>query len=174
MMELLSRMPDMATIYDSDLNIVDIVNPDNHNWKDVDTRCQIGKNLKDLHLEYPQAKEMLDEIILHVKRTVETGEVTVFNCKYGKKDRIKYTKARVVPFENNSVICFTHDVTPYVVAEKEILRLKTFLQSIMDNLPVGLFIKDVSNEYRYLFYNNKVSEFYKEAFDCMLGKNDLK
>ena len=41
MMELLSRMPDMATIYDSDLNIVDIVNPDNHNWKDVDTRCQI-------------------------------------------------------------------------------------------------------------------------------------
>ncbi len=96
-----------------------------------------------------------------------------FNCKYGKKDRIKYTKARVVPFENNSVICFTHDVTPYVVAEKEILRLKTFLQSIMDNLPVGLFIKDVSNEYRYLFYNNKVSEFYKEAFDCMLGKNDF-
>lgn len=173
MMELLSRMPDMATIYDSDLNIVDIVNPDNHNWKDVDTRCQIGKNLKDLHLEYPQAKEMLDEIILHVKRTVETGEVTVFNCKYGEKDRIKYTKARVVPFENNSVICFTHDVTPYVVAEKEILRLKTFLQSIMDNLPVGLFIKDVSNEYRYLFYNNKVSEFYKEAFDCMLGKNDF-
>lgn len=85
MMELLSRMPDMATIYDFDLNIVDIVNPDNHNWKDVDTRCQIGKNLKDLHLEYPQAKEMLDEIILHVKRTVETGEVTVFNCKYGKR-----------------------------------------------------------------------------------------
>ena len=96
---------------------MDIENPDNHNWKDVDTRCQIGKNLKDLHLEYPQAKEMLDEIILHVKRTVETGEVTVFNCKYGKKDRIKYTKSRVVPFENYSVICFTHDVTPYVVAE---------------------------------------------------------
>lgn len=88
MMELLSRMPDMATIFDSDLNVVDIVNPENHIWNGVDTRCQIGKNLKDLHLEYPQAKEMLDEIILHVKRTVETGEVTVFNCKYGKRTRL--------------------------------------------------------------------------------------
>lgn len=65
-------------------------------------------------------------------------------------------------------------MTPYVVAEKEILRLKTFLQSIMDNLPVGLFIKDVSNEYRYLFYNNKVSEFYKEAFVVCWGRMILK
>lgn len=173
MMELLSRMPDMATIYDSDLNLVDIVNPENHIWNGIDTRTLVGKNLKDLYLEYPQSKEMLDEIILHVKRTAETGEVTVFNCKYGKKDQVKYTKARVVPFGNNSVICFTHDVTSYVVAEKENLRLKTFLQSIMDNLPVGLFIKDVGNEYRYLFYNNRVCEFYGETFDSMLGKNDF-
>lgn len=103
MMELLSRMPDMATIYDSDLNIVDIVNPDNHNWKDVDTRCQIGKNLKDLHLEYPQAKEMLDEIILHVKRTVETGEMKRRQELEENKLQLDFTldAAQIISWEYN-------------------------------------------------------------------------
>ena len=88
-MELLELDADMATIYDFDLNIVDIVNPDNHHWKDVDTRCQIGKNLKDLHLEYPQAKEMLDEIIFS-GRTVEMGwEVIVLTVRGKRIDHIK-------------------------------------------------------------------------------------
>ncbi|MCD7848983.1 MAG: PAS domain-containing protein [Parabacteroides sp.] len=173
MFELLSRMPDMATIYDSELNIVDIVNPQEHVLHGNDIKKTVGRNLFEISEEYTRFADMMNCIISNVKATIETGEVRVFNYEYVKDNETKYTKARVVPFGEDSVICFTHDVTPYVVAEKEILQLKTFLQSIMDNLPVGLFIKDVDNHFRYRFYNNKVSEFYEEDFGIMLGKNDF-
>lgn len=173
MMELLSCMPDMATIFDADLNILDIVNPQDHALFGRDVTDMIGRNLWEIRQEYARYGEMMDDIIGNVKKTIRTGEVTVFNYKYGEGDNATYTKARVVPFGKQYVICFTHDVTPYVVADKEILRLKTFLQSIIDNLPVGLFIKDVGNDFRYLFYNNKVSEFYGENFNFLLGKNDF-
>lgn len=173
MFELLSRMPDMATIYDSELNIVDIVNPQEHVLHGNDIKKMVGRNLFEISEEYTRFADMMNCIISNVKATIETGEVRVFNYEYVKDNETKYTKARVVPFGEDSVICFTHDVTPYVVAEKEILQLKTFLQSIMDNLPVGLFIKDVDNHFRYRFYNNKVSEFYEEDFGIMLGKNDF-
>lgn len=173
MMELLSRMPDMATIYDSDLNIVDIVNPQDYILKKTDVRQVIGRNLRELYQEHVMTEDMIDVIIRNVTETIETREVRVFNYEAMTGNSVSYTKARVVPFGKHSAICFTHDVTSHVVAEREILRLKTFLQSIMDNLPVGLFIKDVGNQYRYLFYNNKVSEFYDEDFGCMLGKNDF-
>ena len=173
MMELLSRMPDMATIFDAELNIVDIVNPQEHTLRGKDVKKMIGRNLREIREEYSKYEDMMDSIIGNVRTTIETGEVKVFNYEYGKGDSLTYTKARVVPFGKKYVICFTHDVTPHVIAEREILRLKTFLQSIIDNLPVGLFIKDVGNEFRYLFYNNKVSEFYGEHFSVLLGKNDF-
>ena len=173
MLELLSRMPDMATIYDSELNILDIINPQEHVLHGGNDKSMIGRNLLDVGEEYKAFDDMMDCLISNLRATIKTGEVRVFNYKYAKGDVIYYTKARVVPFGKDSIICFSHDVTPHVVAEKEILQLKTFLQSIMDNLPVGLFIKDVDDQFRYLFYNNKVSEFYEEDFGVMLGKNDF-
>ena len=173
MMELLSRMPDTATIFDAGLNIVDIVNPQEHTLHGRDVKKMIGRNLWEIRRKYSMYGDMLDSIIGNIRTTIETGEVRVFNYEYGNGDNSTYTKARVVPFGKDYVICFTHDVTPYVIAEKEILRLKTFLQSIIDNLPVGVFIKDARNDLRYLFYNSKVSDFYGEYFDVLLGKNDF-
>ena len=173
MMKLLGTMPDMAIIYDANLTITDIVNPQEQvlhgtKWKDL-----IGVNVKDIRLVHQLSRMAADELVEKVTDTQRTGVVHTFTYKYLIQDKTYYIKAWTVPFGKGFVICFAHDVTEYVVAENEILRLKTFLQSIMDNLPVGLFIKDAMNNFRYLFYNNKVSEFYGENIGSVLGKNDF-
>ena len=50
--------------------------------------------------------------------------------------------------------------------------LKDFLQSIIHSLPVGVFVKDANDQFRYLFYNKKANDFYQEEKELLLGKND--
>ena len=50
--------------------------------------------------------------------------------------------------------------------------LKDFLQSIIHSLPVGVSVKDANDQFRYLFYNKKANDFYKEEKEVKLGKND--
>ena len=173
MMKLLSAMPDMAIIYDTNLDIIDIINPQKQVLHEVGWQDLIGVNVKRLIEVYRFSQEAADKMTENVLDTQKTGSVHTFNYAYLKNGETYYIKARTVPFGKGFVICFAHDVTSYVVAEKEILRLKSFMQSIMDNLPVGLYIKDAGNDFRYLFYNNKVSEFYDEAFGAVLGRNDF-
>lgn len=173
MMKLLEAMPDMAMIYNAEQNIIDIVNPQERVLRGVRWQDLIGLNVKELGKVYPVSKDVVSLLAQAVAHTMKTGEIKMFNYEYIRNGATYYTKARTVPFGKGHVICFTHDVTSYVVAEKEILKLKTFLQSIMDNLPIGLFIKDASDQFRYLFYNNKVAEFYEENFESVLGKNDF-
>lgn len=57
-------------------------------------------------------------------------------------------------------------------AYEEVLRLKTFFQSVVNTLPVGIFVKDVSDDFRYIYYNGWVSNFYGEVPGNSVGKND--
>ena len=173
MMALLGTMPDMAIVFDPKLNIIDVVNPQKHVLFDTRWEDLIGVNVYNIMDVYSISRSTADKLSGNVADTQKTGTIHAFNYEYLKDGETFYVKARIVPFGKGNVICFAHDVTAYVVAENEILRLKSFLQSIMDNLPIGLFLKDVTNQYRYLFYNNKVSEFYEEDFGVMLGKNDF-
>lgn len=172
MMNLLGKMPDMAMIYDETLNIKYIVNPLEQVLFGTDWRKLIGVNVWNIKEIYPLSDSALAELAQNVTHTMKTREVRVFNYEFVKGGITYYIKARTVPLEDNQLICFMHDVTPYVKAEREILKLKTFLQSIIDNLPVGLFVKDVSNKFRYLFYNQKVMEINGNSTSIVLGKND--
>lgn len=173
MMKLLGTMPDMAIVFDSNLKIIDIVNPLKQVLFETRPEDLIGVNISDMINVYAISRFVADMLSEKIMDTQKTNRIHTFTYEYLKEGETYYIKARIVPFGKGQVICFAHDVTAYVIAENEIVRLKTFLQSIMDNLPVGLFIKDVTNQYRYLFYNNKVSEFYEEEFGVVIGKNDF-
>lgn len=173
LMKLLEVMPDMAFVYDSDLKITDVINPQENvlyglNWPDF-----IGMTLKDISKLEQESPEAVKQIIQYVSDTAKTKKINVFQYTISRGENHYYMKARTVPFDNGYVICFVHDITLSVIADNEILKLKTFLQSIVDNLPVGLLVKDVSNDYRYLFYNKVVSEFYNEDLNIKIGKNDF-
>lgn len=173
MMKLIESMPDMAVLYDSEQKITDIINPLDNVLLGFNVKELIGVNIKDLGSKNPAFSEAAKRIAKHVIQTAKTKETLVFDYQVDELQKTFYSHARTVPFGKNGVICFVHDVTSHILAEKEIRKLKTFLQSIVDNLPVGLLVKDASNDFKYIFYNNKMSEFYGDKPQDMLGKNDF-
>ncbi|WP_286137408.1 response regulator [Gabonibacter massiliensis] len=173
MTHLLENMPDMVVIYDSSLNVIDIVNPLQDVLLVLTKEEILGKNIQEIGEIAPEFKEAFTIIEENVRRTIKDKKQYSFNYVVKIGDKEAFAESRTALFEGDKVICFVRDITPRVAAQKEVLKLKTFLQSIIDNLPVGLFVKDVSNDFRYIFYNRKTVEFYQEKSDIFLGKNDF-
>ncbi|WP_294143033.1 response regulator [uncultured Sanguibacteroides sp.] len=173
MTHLLENMPDMVVIYDSFLNVVDIVNPQQNVLLVLTKEEVLGKNIREIGKMAPEFEKAFEIIEQNVRRTIKDKKQYSFNYKVKLDDKESFAEARTALFEGDNVICFVRDITPRVAAQKEVLKLKTFLQSIIDNLPVGLFVKDVSDDFRYIFYNQKTIEFYQNKSGIFLGKNDF-
>lgn len=172
MMRMLESMPDMAVIYDADLKVRSVVNPQPNVLLGFTREDLIGLLVEDLGKKNPSFLASASVIAECVRRTARSKEVQCFNYEVDYEGKIYYSQSRTMPFGENNLICFVRDVTAQVKAEKEVLKLQTFLQSIIDNLPVGLFVKNVSDEYRYIFYNRRMADFYEDAYGYQLGKND--
>lgn len=173
MRQLLESMPDMAVIYNSKQVILDVVNSMDEVLLGLKSDEIIGHSVLDVSRIKPIFAGAAALISQNLRDTYETKMPRTFCYTVIKDGQTHYMKVRTAPFNNNRIISYVHDITASVTAENEVLKLKTFLQSIIDNLPIGLFVKEVSNDFRYLFYNQKVADFYNENRDTMLGKNDF-
>ena len=68
---------------------------------------------------------------------------------------------------------FVRDITIRVKQEEEITRLNALLHAILNNIPVYLFVKDVGNDFRYLYWNRAFSEYSGIPAEVAIGKNDF-
>lgn len=69
--------------------------------------------------------------------------------------------------------CFIRDVSLRLKQQGEITRLNTVLSAILDNIPVYLFVKDVSDDFRYLYWNKAFVEHYGISAKEAVGRNDF-
>lgn len=172
MKHLLSSMPDMIVILDSNLTITEIVNPLDNVLLGLKPERLIGTSIKDIGKINPRFINAAQIITDNAKGTLTTKEIRCFDYQISNNKETHYAEVRIVPYEKNKVICFAHDYTAHKAAEQEILKLKTFLQSIIEHLPVGLMVKNATDDYRYIFYNEKAREFYNDDSRLIIGKND--
>lgn len=170
---LLGVMPNMAVIYGLDRRIQDIINPYDLILLGRKPEELIGKTIDEIVLLIPEFAEAADLIKKYVDSTFHTGEVHSFNYQMSYQGTKFYEAVRVVPFNQDKVICFVHDETSRIVAENEVVKYKNFLQSVIDHLPLGIFVKNVSDNYRYVFYNQSLKEFYEQTNIDFLGRNDF-
>lgn len=173
MQHLLGSMPNMVVIFDREMNIVDILNPDRVIMLGKTVDELKGNNLYRLQENFPTFSEAAETLISHVTSTEKTKQARDFSYEVTTtRNETLYIEARSVPFEDRKVLLFVHDTTTRVAAEKKAVMLKDFLQSIIHSLPVGVFVKDANDQFRYLFYNKKANDFYLEGKELLLGKND--
>jgi PAS domain S-box-containing protein len=66
----------------------------------------------------------------------------------------------------------SRDVTERKQTEQVIIRQAEFLSKVIENLPVGLFAKNVQADYRFSIWNAKMEELFGNKRQDMLGKND--
>lgn len=173
MNELADSMPDTVVVIDDGLKITDIINPQKTILHGISADRLKGTDLHHIGQTYPFFSEAGCLIAEYVKKTLETDEEHIFNYATQIKTKTFYFRAKSTPYKQNKVACFIHDITDQIVAEKETMRLKSFFQGIADNLPVGLLVKDVDNEYRYTFFNHYLLDFFGNNVVFEIGQNEL-
>lgn len=70
------------------------------------------------------------------------------------------------------IVAVVRDITDRIKAEEKILSQQTFLNNIIENLPVGVFSKDPNNDFRFTLWNKRMEELFGMSADSVLGKND--
>ena len=68
---------------------------------------------------------------------------------------------------------FGRDVTLRIRHENKVKEMNSILDSILNNIPVYLFVKDPGNEFRYLYWNRAFEEYSGISAERALGHTDL-
>ena len=92
-----------------------------------------------------------------------------------KPGAIKWVEDNVVLITRGKMVqsfqCVVRDITQRKNAEEEIRRTNKFLDSVLENIPNMIFIKD-ANDLRFLRFNKAGEELLGFLQEDMLGKND--
>ncbi len=93
-----------------------------------------------------------------------------------KNGALYYEEKTITPLKNEKgdithFVSTGKDITQRVLAENENRRMQTFLNSVVENLPNMLFVKD-AKDLRFVRFNKAAEELLGFSRDEMLGKND--
>nr|WP_280173942.1 bifunctional diguanylate cyclase/phosphodiesterase [Rhizobium sullae] len=95
----------------------------------------------------------------HLKANGETFEVLTYG--------------REVRFDGKSaILAIVQDRTEVNTAKRQLTDTRSLLDSIVDNLPVGVFVKDMAQDGRYILFNEACSVIVGRATDEVLGSTD--
>jgi diguanylate cyclase (GGDEF)-like protein/PAS domain S-box-containing protein len=83
------------------------------------------------------------------------------------------TYGREVRLEGrNAILAIVQDRSELNAAEREALATKTLLDSIVDNLPVGVFVKDMAEDGRYIRFNEACGAIIGLTREQVLNNDD--
>ncbi|MEN6616090.1 MAG: PAS domain S-box protein [Syntrophorhabdus sp.] len=89
-----------------------------------------------------------------------------------KKDGSSFPQElSLTALDNGGLICVVRDITERRKAEEERDRMNTFLDSIVENIPNMIFIKD-AGELRFVRFNKAGEDLLGNSREDLIGKND--
>lgn len=68
---------------------------------------------------------------------------------------------------------FGRDVTQRLINENKLKEMNSIMDSILNNIPVYLYVKDPANEFRYLYWNRAFETYSKIPATKALGHTDF-
>lgn len=74
--------------------------------------------------------------------------------------------------ERDIVWFFGRNVTERIENENKVKEMNTILGSVLNNIPVYLFVKDSGNDFRYLYWNRAFEEFSHIPSSKVIGRTD--
>lgn len=84
------------------------------------------------------------------------------------------TYGRAVRFNGrDAILAIVQDRTEVNAAQREVSDTRSLLDSIVDNLPVGVFVKDMAEEGRYILFNEACGTIVGRDPADVVGKSDL-
>ncbi|MDX2304140.1 MAG: PAS domain S-box protein [Microscillaceae bacterium] len=89
-----------------------------------------------------------------------------------------FVKCIAKPFTNEQgkvfkIVGTIQDITESQNAELQIKSQKEFLESLIENLPIGVFAKDITQDFRYSIWNRKMENIFEMDRTQVIGKTDF-
>ncbi|HAJ25704.1 MAG TPA: hypothetical protein DCG53_00390 [Syntrophus sp. (in: bacteria)] len=127
----------------------------------------IGKRNRDI--TPPEFADLIDS---QIRTALETGTLQTFEYQLAIPGRgLRDYEARMVATGEDEVMAIVRDITDRRRAEEELLRMNILLDSIVENIPDMIFLKD-ARELRFVRFNQAGEELLGHLRDHILGKND--
>ncbi len=109
-----------------------------------------------------------DSILTHGTYTFET----VYQARDGSIVPVE-VNARLVEYHGQqTVLSIARDITARKEAESIMLEHKQFLSAVLENLPVGLCVKNVKNNYSFSLWNARMEQLTRLKSKDMVGTTD--
>lgn len=162
--QVFETLPDMVTMIDYAGNIVKVLANNHAGCPDEDLVSQpITRILNE---------ESAFNLSESLRRSRTTGCLSVGFHDITIDNVTRHYEHRVLPFDENSVLCICRDVTLAQRNKQEVDELNFLLNTIIDSLPVYLFVKEISNGMKYLFWNRAFAEASGIPAEKVIGHTD--
>ncbi len=116
------------------------------------------KNIKDL-TPFPQTAQHWEYILAQVDAATGRGYFFLTEPMPGRPEVLAFEGKVYVENETlrgeNLYWAFGHDVSKRVRSEQEIKRYNQVLDKVMENLPVGIVVKDVEHDFKFIYRNKE-------------------
>lgn len=108
----------------------------------------------------------------HFQKVFVSGESHVMEISHNEE----WFQLRFMPFaieDHKRISIRIENITIRKDQELTTFRSKEFLKTLIENLPVGIFAKDVDNDLRYTLWNHELEKMFGISEHQVLGKTDF-
>ncbi len=122
--------------------------------------------------------EVAERHLHYVQHALATQESQIYEQQNWIDGNLQYEEVRVVVSGKNEVLFMIRDISDaYRQAmqrkqlEEKLSQANRFLDSIVTNIPLALFVKDVHNDWRYVLWNRAAETLYGVSQAEAIGRN---
>lgn len=108
-----------------------------------------------------------------IRKVIESGENTSVSFSY--QDAVRRALICKLPdslFHRPCAVWISQDASELHRSQSELEMQKNLLEEILNNIPAYIVVKDLNQEYRYLFWNHAALEFNGLQLSDVIGKTD--
>lgn len=165
--KIIRAVPDMIFMVDHTFRIRKIYNGNAEALSTPEDQI-IGRHLKDCI-----DPAGIDQVLSQIQETLQFDRVTEAEYTITLNGHTHFFEGRYKRIEKDLVACFERDITLRKKNEKTIRQNKELLDSVLDNMPMPLIIKDINDNLKYIFWNKKCEELGGFRREEVIGKSDI-
>lgn len=165
--KIIHAIPDMIFVLDSSLRVLKLYNPNFSVLLDAPERL-IGSTL---HAYFPETQ--IREFEIGVKKALDANEISEIEYFLVLGAEIRYFEARFLNIDEKRASCIVRDITERKKRDITVSRNQEFLKSILDNLPFPVMLKDIKDDFRYVYWNSECGKQSGFQRDAIPGKTDV-
>jgi len=114
----------------------------------------------------------------HLQCALATGKTQIYEQQNWINGKLQYEEVRVVVSGENEALFIIRDISAAYQQEAQRKQLEEklsqanrFLDSIVANIPLAVFVKDVQNDWRYILWNQAAEKMYGVSQQKAIGRN---